>query len=563
MKITGTHLIAAFLLGVLGVFFFWPLALTLEGAVRFEGRWTAAFFAELLANPLYAEGLRNSVLLALITTGLVIVIGLPLAALTARCEFFGKSLLGGLVLMPMILPPFVGAIGLRQILGPYGALNAALVRLGLMTWPAAPDWLGAQRFWAVAAVQALHLYPIFYLNAAAAMAQVDPSLEEAAANLGCAGFRRFRRVTLPLTLPGLFAGGTLVFLWAFTELGTPLMLDYPRVTAVQIYDGIKDLGASPLPYALVVVMLAASAGLFALAKGLFGRGAPAMLAKGGAAGHARRLTGLPAAAAAAAFALVLGLAVLPHAGVLLTSLSSAWHATVLPSRWTLQWYREALGHSLTLPAIRNSCVYALAATTLDLALGIAVAVAIVRGPPRWRGLLDTLVMLPLAVPGLVLAFGYLAMSQPGRLFAGLNPTDNPTVLLIVAYAIRRLPYVVRAAVAGLQQTARDLEEAAANLGCAPARAIGRITLPLIAAHLVAGGLLAFSFAMLEVSDSLMLAQKQAFFPLTKALFELFQVLGSGPYLAAALGVWAMTFLGLTLLLANRLLGRRLGALFRL
>jgi iron(III) transport system permease protein len=93
--------------------------------------------------------------------------------------------------------------------------------------------------------------------------------------------------------------------------------------------------------------------------------------------------------------------------------------------------------------------------------------------------------------------------------------------------------------------------------------VSKITLPLITANLVAGGLLAFAFAMLEVSDSLLLAQKQEFFPITKAIYELFRLLGEGRYVAAALGVWAMVFLAVAILAATRAIGKRLGALFRL
>jgi iron(III) transport system permease protein len=141
--------------------------------------------------------------------------------------------------------------------------------------------------------------------------------------------------------------------------------------------------------------------------------------------------------------------------------------------------------------------------------------------------------------------------------------NAPVILIVIAYSVRRLPYVVRSAVAGLQQTSETLEEAAANLGCPPARTLRRITLPLIGANLIAGGLLAFSFAMLEVSDSLILAQRQPDFPITKAIYELFQLLGDGKYLAAALGVWAMIFLGLTIYIASQILSKRLGALFRI
>jgi iron(III) transport system permease protein len=99
-------------------------------------------------------------------------------------------------------------------------------------------------------------------------------------------------------------------------------------------------------------------------------------------------------------------------------------------------------------------------------------------------------MMPLAVPGLVIAFGYLAMSQEGKLFGFLNPTENPTILLVIAYAVRRLPYVVRSAAAGLQQVSPALEEAALNLGAPPLRTLTRITLPLVTPNLVAGALLA-------------------------------------------------------------------------
>jgi iron(III) transport system permease protein len=153
-------------------------------------------------------------------------------------------------------------------------------------------------------------------------------------------------------------------------------------------------------------------------------------------------------------------------------------------------------------------------------------------------------------------------AQFPKTFDLINVEKNPALLLVIAYAMRRLPYVVRSAVAGLQQTPLDLELAARNLGAGPLLTARRIMIPLIAANLVAGALLAFAFAMLEVSDSLILAQKQAYWPITKAIYELFQRLGDGPYVASALGVWAMALLTLTILLANDLLGKRMGAIFR-
>ena len=136
------------------------------------------------------------------------------------------------------------------------------------------------------------------------------------------------------------------------------------------------------------------------------------------------------------------------------------------------------------------------------------------------------------------------------------------MLLVIAYAVRKLPFVVRSAVAGLQTTSVTYEEAAQNLGAPPLKAALRVTIPLIVANLVAGGLLAFSQSMLEVSDSLILAQKAQYYPITKAIYMLMQFIGDGRFIACALGVWAMAFLAVTVIGSSMLLGRKLGAIFR-
>jgi iron(III) transport system permease protein len=552
------RLVFAFTALFFGAFFLWPVLQILRGGfVDADGRFTLAYLGAILADPHHLGALGNSLLLAATTTCLALGLALPLAWVSDRFRFPGKVMLSALILVPMILPPFVGAIGIKQIFGQYGALNCLLQLAGLLESGATIDWFARHQFWGIAVVQALALYPIIYLNAVAALANVDPAMEEAAQNLGCTGFRRFRRITLPLIRPGLFAGGTIVFIWAFTELGTPLVFDYDRVTSVQIYHGLKDIGMNPLPFALVAVMLVASVGLYALSKLLFGRTSHAMMAKATSSGGARALPGGRAWLCTGLFAGVTFLAVLPHLGVILVAFAEDWYGTVLPTRYTLENFELALGHDLTVSAIANSLRFASISAVIDIVLGVAIAYVVVRSRIAGRQLLDFLAMLPLAVPGLVLAFGYLAMAQDGRFLSFLNPTRDPTILLIIAYSVRRLPYVVRSAAAGFQQTSETLEEAAQNLGCPPLKSMMRVTLPLIAANLIAGGLLAFAFAMLEVSDSLILAQKQAYYPITKAILELFQLLGDGKFIASALGVWAMVFLGVTITGLSLLLGRRL------
>ena len=545
------------------LFFIFPIWTTVQEAFHTaDGKFTLAYVFEVFRNPIYLEGLLNSLKMGFFSTLLCIIIALPLALMANTYRFPGKEILNSLLLIPMILPPFVGALGVRQFLGQSGVFNTALINLGLMDANAPIDWLGDGQLTGVVIMNALHLYPIAYLNISAALANLDPAMEEAAENLGCTGLRRLFKITIPLIMPGLFAGATIIFIWSFTELGVPLIFDYARVTSVQIFYGIKDLSGNPFPYALVVVMLVSTVLLYLGGKFVFGRD---NFSTSGRASTGRTLktpTAVTGWLCTAAFVFVTVLAMLPHLGVILLSVSEDWYQSVLPSGLTSQHYVDALGHPLTINSISNSLKYASLSTLFDIVLGIAIAYVVVRTKIPGRQILDAMAMLPLAVPGLVLAFGYLAMTRDGKPFDFLILGEDPILILVIAYAIRRLPYVVRSAAAGYQQTSVSLEEAAQNLGCPPLKALIKITLPLIAANLIAGALLAFSFAMLEVSDSLILAAQQQHFPITKAIYTLVSALGNGHHLASALGVWAMAFLGVTIIGAGIILGQKLGALFR-
>ncbi len=545
------------------LFFAYPIWHTVKEAfVTPEGSLTLSYINELFKNPIYVEGLINSFYMGLFTTLLCLFIALPLALMANYWDFRGKELLNSLILVPLILPPFVGALGVRQFLGQSGVFNTFLIELGLMDAKAPYDWLGEGQLFGVVLMNALHLYPIAYLNVSAALANVDPATEEAAENLGCHGIRRLFRVTLPMIMPGVFAGATIIFIWSFTELGVPLIFDFSRVTSVQIFDGIKDLSGNPFPYALVVIMLAATVFFYLLGKWLFGGSVGASTGRAATGRTLKTASPLANLLCIGSFVLVTGFAVLPHLGVILLSVSEQWYGTLLPQNWTNLHYFDALGHPLTLSSIGNSLKYASLATAVNVILGIAIAYVVVRTKLPGRQFLDAVSMLPLAVPGLVLAFGYLSMTREGQPFHFLILGENPILILVIAYAVRRLPYVVRSAAAGFQQTSVTLEEAGQNLGCPPLKTLAKVTLPLIAANLIAGGLLAFSFAMLEVSDSLILAEQSQYFPITKAIYALVTSLGNGPHLASALGVWAMTFLGITIVGAGVILGKKLGALFR-
>ncbi len=542
------------MLAFFGAFLIFPVALTL-----YQGLSPKILF-EVFKNRIYVEGFALSIGIAIVTTAIVFLIATPLAVLNSKFDFPCKKIFASMILLPMILPPFVGAIGFQHLLGHYGVINTMLSSLGLPRF----DWLsGGGRFWAVCLIEALHLYPILYLNLSAALANMDPAMDEAARNLGTGSGRRFFRITLPLIKPGILAGGSIVLIWSFTELGTPLMLGYNRVASVQIFNGITELESNPIPYSLVAVMLAISSVLYLISKFAVGDSPSASAAKGMSVVSPRRLAGWSSILAFAFTAAILFLSILPHLCLAVSAFSKDWCGSILPESFSLEHFRHALSDPIVVPSIVNSLKYSSIAMCVAVLIGLACALLIVRWRSPFSPFLDALAMLPLAIPGIVLAFGYLSISvrfEWAKTF--FNPVNDPTILLAVAYAVRRVPYVVRSACAGLQQTPQELEDAARNLGAAPLRVLMKVTVPLIFANLIVGALFAFSFSMLEVSDSLILAQKTEFYPITKAIFELSQILGEGPYLASAFGVWAMLFLASALMAASAMLGKQMGALFR-
>ncbi len=534
-----------------------PVALAIRDGFYYDGRvtglWVGRFFEDLAAR----EGLINSLKVAAATTAGVLLLAVPLAALASHYEFRGKNVATALLMLPLILPPFVGALAIKRLLAAEaGTLNLILHALGL----GRVDFL-AGGFAQVVVLEVLHLYPIMFLNATSALANVDPTLVEAARNLGASRWGAFRRVTLPLIQPGLFAGGTIVFIWSFTEMGTPLIVNYTQVLPVQIFHGFRDQANPPEVFSMVFVMLSASVGMYGMGRLLFGRPGAATAGRGVAA-TVRRVGPAGTAGLWAVFGAVVFLAACPHVGVILTAFAERWGTTILPASYTLRHVREVFTRQSTFHSILNSLRYASAATGIDVVLGLTIAYLVVRLRVRGRSVLDSLAMLPLAVPGLVIASGYVALTARGGPLEGLGPWQDPTFILIIAYSVRRLPYMVRSISAGLEQTSESLEEAARNLGASPLKSVMRITVPLISANVLAGAVLTFSFAMLEVSDSLILAQTRPFYPITREIYENVSGVGTNLNLAAALGTLGMLLLTATLILASLLLGKRLGAMFR-
>jgi iron(III) transport system permease protein len=472
-----------------------------------------------------------------------------------RYDFPGKQFLQGILLVPLVMPPFVGAIGMKKLFATYGSVNLLLLGLGLIQDPI--NWFGGG-FIGIILLEAMHLYPFLYLNTSAALANIDPTLEEQAENLGSSGLHLFRTVTFPLMLPGYLAGAIIVFIWAFTDLGTPLIFEYRKVVPTIIFGMVKDIWVNPMGYALTVLTLVISIIFVIYSRRYLSRKSYEMLGRGHIVPRVRKIRGWKIPFIFIFLFIMVLIAIIPQLSVIITSFADQWFFSVLPSKYTLEYYRIALTHPNTVNSITNSLKYSVFSTLIDIILGVLIGYLLARKIFPGKDLLDSVSMLPLSIPGIVIAFGYIITFSN----TPLSPFRDPTILLILSYSVRRLPYTVRAAFSGFQQTSVSLEEASLSVGADPVRTMLQITAPLIMANVLAGGIISFSAAMMEVSDSLVLALQQEYYPITKAIYGLNLRLGDGPYVASALGIFGTILVTSCLLIANKLLGKSMGELFR-
>lgn len=555
------------------VFLIYPLLYIFKESFWIDGSFSLSYFKLIVTDGNARELVTNSFKIGIAVTIATTFVSLPLAYFLTRYRFPGRSTLQGVILIPIIMPPFVGAIGMQNFFGLYGSVNMFLTKIGLIEFDEPIDWFGSG-FWGVVLLATLHLYPIMYLNVVAALSNVDRSLEEAAENMGASRLKVLRTVTFPLMLPGYFAGAILVFIWAFTDLGTPLILNYNEVIAVQIFRQVTDANVNPMGYALVVLVILLTAISFYVSKRYTGNKQYATLGRG----HVSTREVQASNRMRLVIYIVVGgiflIAFLPHISVVLTSLTpdaSQWNFSVFPQSYTPKHYETVFTHNDTLPSIKNSLLYSTFSTLLALIFGILISYLLTRKRIPFKNSIDAIAMLPLALPGVALAFGYvgsfanttlLLRHLPDQIVSKLDPRQNPIALLIISYAVRRLPYMLRSIYAGLQQTSVTFEEASQNLGASPARSLYKITLPLVAANIIAGSILVFSFSMLEVADSLILSMRDQFNPITKAIWNLSQRPVGGAYVASAMGVVGMFILTACLIAAGRFLGNRLGEIFK-
>jgi iron(III) transport system permease protein len=496
-----------------------------------DGTLTLGHFSAFFSQGLMRESFFNSLYVAVMSAVFAALIAVPLAYFTVRFDFRGAILIQTLGVLPLIMPPFVGAVALQLIFGRSGSINLLLQDNFGFTLPIMEGLNG------VIFVESIHYFPFILMNLTVALRNIDGAMEEAAMNLGCKGWRLFWRVIFPLAAPGFVAGASLVFVKVFDDLGTPLVMGQTNLLAPQAYLRITQVGLEdPLGYVISVIMIAFSIAAMALsARALKGRDY-STLQKGGGSIQRRKLGTGGSVAAYAWIGFILLLTLSPHIGVLLLSFAQVWSYSPLPDAYTLAHYATVFSDSSGM--IKNTLLYCGLAATLDVVLGVTIAYLILRTQLPARQWLDWIATASLAVPGIVLAIGYM------RLFKGMTVpgTDvlltSTWVMIMLAYAVRRLPYALRSCVAALQQVHVSLEEAAESLGATKMRTIRRVLVPLMAGGILAGFVTSFITAAVELSATILLVSADSQAPMSYGIYLYMQsVAGRGP--GAALGVLAI------------------------
>ena len=499
------------------------------------GALTLINFSDFFLASLFQESFVNSLYVAVMSVVFASVIALPLAYFTTRFNFSGTLLIQTLGVIPLIMPPFVGAVAMLLLFGENGSINLLFDEWFGFTIPFMEGLNG------VIMVESIHYFPFILINLSAALNNIDRSMEESAQNLGANGIRLFRRIVFPLAMPGYVAGASLVFLKVFDDLGTPLLLNVNKMLAPQAYLRITSIGISdPMGYVISVILVVFSLlSLWTSFLALRGKDY-STVQKGGGGLMKRDLKPFEKAGCHAVVILILLMVLSPHFGLAILSFGTVWSYSVLPDAYTFQHYLQMFSSSTQL--ISNTLLYAGLAATIDVLLGTVIAYLVWRTNLFGRKWLDFVAMGAVAIPGVVLGIGYLRTFHEFNVPIIDKPLASWWVIIVVALSIRRLPYALRACVAAMQQISIALEEAAENLGANKRRTVFRIVVPLMSGGIVAGFITSFATASVELSATLMLVSTESDAPLAYGIYEFMQsASGRGP--GAALGIVAVVIVG--------------------
>ncbi len=505
-------LAAALIQAALLIFIVWPLVRVVIVSVTLKGEFSLDAYQAQLRSWYVQRAVLNSLLVGVLTAGASVALGFAYAYTLVRTAVPFKRLFHLLAILPIVSPPFVSSIAIILLFGRGGIITSGL--LGLMDF-------NIYGFKGLLLAQIMTFAPVAYLVIRGVLEGIDPTLEDAGLNLGAGRATVFRRVLLPLAVPGIASAFLVVFIESLADFGNPLLLAgsaFP-VLSVQAYLQITGMFNLPAGAALSVLLLIPSVAAFLVYRAIVGRrryititGKPG---RSSLKGTSRLATWMLFGVTTAVAVLV----VLFYAVIVVGAFARTWGVDNTPS---LEALRYVL--SVGLKTIKDTLVIAVVSTPISGLLGMTIAFLVVRRRFPGRAGLELTSLLNFALPGTLIGIGYiLAFNQRPLLLTGTM------FILVACFVFRYVPVGIQAGIAVLRQIDPAIEEAAQNLGASSALTFRRVTLPLIRPAFFSALVFAFVRAMTAVSAAVFLVSADWNLMTVQILSEI----GSGRYNAAA------------------------------
>lgn len=472
-----------------------------QSVIDQEGSLSFTNYIKFFQTPANVEALYNSILisvLSVITSGIV---GVTMAFLLNRYEFPGRRVLSVLALVPMALPPLIGAISFSFLYGNSGIFPRLFQHMfNLDSVPFSLDGLLA-----ILVVHTFTMYPYFFLSASAAFRGLDLSIEEAATSLGASRFTVWRRVILPMLTPAMVASSLLVFMISMASYTAPLMFNVERIMTMQIVlsrtNGNLDMAATQSTILSIV-----SITFLILMTWYQNRRSYQSQSKG--IGVHRQEVRSPIIRYVFLIASVIGVIILllPILVIALISFSvdGEWTTQIIPTSYTFEHYINLFTDSKTWGPIWNSIKMSTVAVIGNILFGVAAAYAMVRFDFKGKIMMDIFIMIPWALPGTVVAVNLISAFSEGNLFSFNQVLVGTFWIMPLAYFVRQLPLVFRNSQASLMQMDESAEEAAHSLGATWWYSFRRVVIPMIMPGILAGTLLAFIQGLTEFVASILI-----------------------------------------------------------
>ncbi|PJN91646.1 ABC transporter permease [Bacillus sp. mrc49] len=495
------------------------------------------------------EALWNSVYISGLSVVVSAMIGIPLAFIFNRFDFPGRSFFSSAAILPIVLPSLVGVMAFLFLYGESGLIPNIIKDLfGLEQVPFKIGGLSG-----ILIVHAYTMYVYFYMTVSAAIHKIDPSLEEAAHNLGAGKFKVFWQVTFPLLTPAIVAASLLVFMISMASFSAPFLLagGY-RVLSLQIYfskiNGDMEMAATQ---SVILTIVSIS---FLLFMRWYQNRKDYRIASKGIGAHRSEVKN-PLMKWAMVITGIIGVIILllPHFTILLLSLvpDGTWTFQTYPSVFNIENYRLLFEDPNIFKPLQNSLLMAVIATLANLIFGVITSYVLVKRKFVGKSIMDILVMIPWALPATVIGMNLIFAFNEPSVFSFGQILVGSFWILPLAYFIRHIPLVVRSTNAVLEQLDDSIEEAARNLGAKWFYTFRKVILPIIMPGVLAGTLLAFIESVGEFPTSVLLYTISNR-PISIEIMNQLRMFNMGQ--AAAYGMIQITLIVIVLFISNKFFG---------